>query len=407
MAHMQNDPSYQSRIDAAIFWIIRVGIPVVAFICIVIIAFLICLCWRKRKTEKKSRDEYALERFPPSRSNSGVEKISLASTSCSNTSEGYGSLHSRSLLLGRNASSVHEITPVENIHHLDIDDVETSPGDIGQVLLSLSCSQSNRLTITLLEVTNLLLRPFSESIDPYVRIRVRSSNKDHFHDFYFQSAVKRKTQNPTFEETFVVNLSPEELTHYIIRLEVVNFHKFSRKDVIGEICIPLYDVTTTNEITQAYDLKEPMKKMCGEMLLSLSYLPISSRLLLGVLRARNLTCQDDSRNIDSCVRARLIMGGRKCRRRKTRVVTSDVDPVFNDKFFFEVPAEKLERVQILVAVTNERDSGQDSDTDTGYSEAEVGQVILGYRSTPRAHAHWLKMMTNPREKYAQWYDLTV
>ncbi|XP_001201280.2 synaptotagmin-7 [Strongylocentrotus purpuratus] len=406
MAH--GNSSYQSPTDVAIFWIFRVVVPVVALGVILAIAFLIYTCCRKRKTEHKSEGDYPLERFAPSRSSSRYEKISLASSSGSSTSEGYGSLHSHSLLLGRHASSVHELTPVDDANYLDISDVETSPGDLGQVLVSLSYSKSKGLTMTILEATNLLLRPFSESIDPYVRIRVKSNDKDHFQDFQFQSSVKRKTQNPIFEETFVVNLSPVELRRYVIQLVVVNYHKYSRKDVIGEICIPLHDVTTTYEITKAYDLQAPQKKLCGEILLSLSYLPTSNRLLLGILRASNLTCPDDSRNIDPCVQASLIMGGRKYRKKKTGVVTADVNPVFNDKFFFEIPAEKLERIQILVAVTNERESGrQDSDTDPSYSDAEVGQVILAYRSTPRAHAHWMKMMSNPREKYCQWYDLTV
>lgn len=81
------------------------------------------------------------------------------------------------MLLGRHASSVHELTPVDDANYLDISDDDTSPGDLGQVLVSLSYSKSKGLTMTIHEAMNLVLRPFSESIDPYVRIRVKSSDK--------------------------------------------------------------------------------------------------------------------------------------------------------------------------------------------------------------------------------------
>ena len=81
---------------------------------------------------------------------------------------------SHTMLLGRHATSIHEILPVEDIHYLESPDAGEAPANIGQILVTMSHSVSAGMAITVHEVMNLQPRPFSSSLDPYVRIRVAS-----------------------------------------------------------------------------------------------------------------------------------------------------------------------------------------------------------------------------------------
>ncbi|XP_071495484.1 synaptotagmin-1-like [Diadema antillarum] len=395
-----------------LLWLIIPAAILVAVL-VFLLGYLTWRCCRHRQDSKgveRSPGGRKLRRFPPSSSNYERLSITPSVSSTSSGSEGYGSLQHYGLVLGRNATSMHEIKTPEEIHFLDFEgdgDGSAMAGSRGQILVTFKISQSGGLSVTIHGITDLSSYSHSPDLDTYVQLRLLPAERGEVQELSYRTTIRRKTRNPVFEETFSFDIEVQDIFRCDIQFVVISHPKFSPKRVIGERQVSLQNVPTAKEFTESYSLQSSVQKSRGQILLSLSYLPTSQRLLLGVVRARDLNCGDESREIDPCVRASLILGGRKFRRKKTAVKESEQNPVFNDKFFFAIEHEKLHRVQILVSVTNERDSGQDSDTDTGSLDHEVGQVLLGYRSAPRAHHHWQKTLENPRETYAQWYELTA
>ncbi|KAK4813566.1 hypothetical protein QYF61_010491 [Mycteria americana] len=73
--------------------------------------------------------------------------------------------------------------------------------------------------------------------NPYVKICLLPDQKNSK-----QTGVKRKTQNPVFEERYTFEIPFLEAQRRTLLLTVVDFDKFSRHCVIGKVSMPLSDV---------------------------------------------------------------------------------------------------------------------------------------------------------------------
>lgn len=73
--------------------------------------------------------------------------------------------------------------------------------------------------------------------NPYVKICLLPDQKNSK-----QTGVKRKTQNPVFEERYTFEIPFLEAQRRTLLLNVVDFDKFSRHCVIGKVSMPLSDV---------------------------------------------------------------------------------------------------------------------------------------------------------------------
>lgn len=73
--------------------------------------------------------------------------------------------------------------------------------------------------------------------NPYVKICLLPDQKNSK-----QTGVKRKTQNPVFEERYTFEIPFLEAQRRTLLLTIVDFDKFSRHCVIGEVSMPLSEV---------------------------------------------------------------------------------------------------------------------------------------------------------------------
>lgn len=73
--------------------------------------------------------------------------------------------------------------------------------------------------------------------NPYVKMSLLPDHKNSR-----QTGVKRKTQNPVFEERFTFELPFLEAQRRTLLLSLVDFDKFSRHCVIGKVSLPLSEV---------------------------------------------------------------------------------------------------------------------------------------------------------------------
>uniref|UniRef100_A0A4W5JRN8 Synaptotagmin 17 n=1 Tax=Hucho hucho TaxID=62062 RepID=A0A4W5JRN8_9TELE len=125
--------------------------------------------------------------------------------------------------------------------------------------------------------------------NPYVKISLLPDPKNSR-----QTGVKRKTQNPVFEERFTFDLLFLEAQRRTLLLSVVDFDKFSRHCVIGKVALPLseVDLVKGGHWWKALVPSSQNEVELGELLLSLNYLPSAGRLNVDIIRAKQLLQTD-------------------------------------------------------------------------------------------------------------------
>ncbi|XP_014680386.1 PREDICTED: synaptotagmin-7-like, partial [Priapulus caudatus] len=92
----------------------------------------------------------------------------------------------------------------------------------------------------------------------------------------------------------------------------------------------------------------------GELLMSLCYHPVSSKLVVTVLKGKNLKGKDffnfsGTKTSDPYVKIWLVQNGKKLEKKKTLVKRVTLHPVFNESFLFIVSADKIRDTALLVS----------------------------------------------------------
>lgn len=122
--------------------------------------------------------------------------------------------------------------------------------------------------------------------DPYVRLTLQPEVDSRKR----QTAIHRNDANPLFDQHFKFPVSHEELKSKTLILQVFDYDRFSRNDIIGEVTMSLSDFDAANSIEIWGEItknKKPREDL-QEVLISLSYLPSAERLTVVLLKARNL-----------------------------------------------------------------------------------------------------------------------
>lgn len=86
----------------------------------------------------------------------------------------------------------------------------------------------------------------------------------------------------------------------------------------------------------------------GELLVSLCWQPINSRLKVVVLKAQNLPKMDVTGLADPYVKIYLLYNNQRIVKRKTQTKKRTLSPVFNESFIFDIPngADGLNNVSL-------------------------------------------------------------
>ncbi|XP_076136481.1 synaptotagmin-11b [Alosa pseudoharengus] len=236
------------------------------------------------------------------------------------------------------------------------------------------------------------------SADPYVKMTILPEKKHRV-----KTRVLRRTRQPVFDETFTFygvpySALPELTLHFL----VLSFDRFARDDVIGEAVVPLAGVDPSTGKVQLTQLISKRSMQCvnhGELLVSLSYQPVSHRLSVVVLKAKHLPKMDiTGLSGNPYVKVNVFYGRRRIAKKKTHVKKSTLDPVFNESFIYDVPAELLPDISVEFLVM---------DFDRTTKNEVVGRLVLGARSSlPAGAAHWHEVCGNPRRQVSKWHSLS-
>ncbi|KFM59270.1 Synaptotagmin-9, partial [Stegodyphus mimosarum] len=88
--------------------------------------------------------------------------------------------------------------------------------------------------------------------------------------------------------------------------------------------------------------------------------------------------------------------GKRVKKKKTSVKKSTLNPVYNEALVFDVPAENIEDVTLVVKVI---------DYDRVGPNEVMGICAIGSSCIGLGRDHWIEMLDNPRKPVAQWYPL--
>lgn len=102
---------------------------------------------------------------------------------------------------------------------------------------------------------------------------------------------------------------------------------------------------------------------------------------------------------DPYVKIYLLYNGQRIAKKKTHVKKRTLNPVYNESFVFEVPADEDLRnmaVEFLVL-----------DWDRVTKNEVIGRLELGLNEGELAAKHWMEVINSPRKQIADWHKLSA
>ncbi|KAL9823190.1 synaptotagmin-11 isoform 2-T11 [Geothlypis trichas] len=279
----------------------------------------------------------------------------------------------------------------------------SSPGDdvtLGELTFSVDYNFPKKaLVVTIQQAHGLpVMDEHTQSSDPYIKMTILPDKRHRV-----KTRVLRKTLEPVFDETFTFYGIPySQLQDLVLHFLVLSFDRFSRDDVIGEVMVPLAGVDpSTGKVQLTREILKRNIQKCisrGELQVSLSYQPVAQRMTVVVLKARHLPKMDITGLSDPYVKVNVYYGRKRIAKKKTHVKKCTLNPVFNESFSYDIPAELLPDVSIeFLVIDFER---------TTKNEA-VGRLILGAHSAGAAGAeHWHQVCAAPGRAVAKWHGLS-
>ncbi|NWH30257.1 SYT13 protein, partial [Chloropsis hardwickii] len=216
-----------------------------------------------------------------------------------------------------------------------------------------------------------------------------------------QTELKKKALHTLWEEVLEFPLTEEEMPGGTLTLTLRNCDKFSRHSIVGELKLNLAEMEESFGKAQWERLKSPEKEPStghGEVLLSISYLPAANRLLVVIIKAKNLHSKQlkDLLGSDVSVKVTLRHQSLKLKKKQTKRAKHKINPVWNEMIMFEVPHELLRASSVELEMLSQDGAGQSH---------VLGKCSLGLHVTGTEKNHWEEMLRNPRKQIAMWHQL--
>ncbi|XP_053740792.1 synaptotagmin-2 [Synchiropus splendidus] len=202
-----------------------------------------------------------------------------------------------------------------------------------------------------------------------------------------------------FGDQFSCFLQDEkELHHLTLRMEVKDINALSRNAVLGQVRLPLEQLSLSSHLELQKELQVPQKDLVGEVLLSLKFMPTSQRLEVGLLKVRTSSTEICS---EAVLYARITVqcNQLKLRYQKTSAVQRSVVTVFNDVRVFFFPEFPVEQCKILVSVYEIHATRKSN-------KHLIGQTTVG-KDQSLEDVHWRLMMRCVRQPVARWHGLLI
>ncbi|XP_052579706.1 synaptotagmin-13 [Peromyscus californicus insignis] len=218
-----------------------------------------------------------------------------------------------------------------------------------------------------------------------------------------QTALKKRQLHTTWEEGLALPLGEDELPTATLMLTLRTCDRFSRHSVIGELRLGLDGASVPLGAAQWGELKTTAKEPSagtGEVLLSISYLPAANRLLVVLIKAKNLHSNQSKELLgkDVSVKVTLKHQAQKLKKKQTKRAKHKINPVWNEMIMFELPDDLLRASSVELEVLGQGEEGP---------SCELGHCSLGLHASGSERSHWEEMLKNPRRQIAMWHQLRL
>ncbi|KAL1116086.1 hypothetical protein AAG570_005581 [Ranatra chinensis] len=226
--------------------------------------------------------------------------------------------------------------------------------------------------------------------EPYVRLSLEPPV-----DSRMRQTNTQPQPNPVFDQHFKFPVSFEDLNDKDLVLQVFDYDRYSRNDIIGELRVSLCELDVTSRVEIWGDIaktKKPPEEL-QEVLISLSYLPSAERLTVVLLKARNLFTPENRDTVDPFVKVYLLSNGKRIKKKKTACRKASPNPVWNEALTFNINSNNLQNSAVEICVL---DQG---------SDLIGGPSILGCALIGGGSSHWAEMISSPRKAVAMWHVL--
>ncbi|XP_050991447.1 synaptotagmin-2 [Labeo rohita] len=276
----------------------------------------------------------------------------------------------------------------------------------GSLRFSLFYDQlQSKLVVTVLDAQDLAVREFSNSVDPFVWVRLLWAEREDEEQSSmqcvldeWQTRLVKKSCSPVFGDQFSCTLAEEEVSRVTVRFEVRDFDKYSRHGVLGEARAALNSLKLSYPLELREDLQVPKKDMVGEALLSLKYLPTSQRLEVGVLKIRTI-CHPKKTMRALYARTSVTCNHCKLRHQRTAQKQRWEVTVFNEVLTFVLPDQQIRECTIIVSVYEIQPSKKSF-------KRLIGHIHIKKAKTSE-NEHWTLMMQSLRQPIAKWHLIFI
>ncbi|XP_072758016.1 synaptotagmin 20 isoform X2 [Anoplolepis gracilipes] len=289
-----------------------------------------------------------------------------------------------------------------------------------------------KLIIGIEALSGLPPKQYNGTLEPYVTLNIVKQSWSHrkrqkLHSFRTRGI--RHTASPIYKETFAIaNVKPQEAKEWILDITAYDHDRYANHTELSSLKISLKDMKKifySPEIHLFNYRMKPSYQEFGNILLAISYLPTAQRLTINIMKLRNIKFTPVISNLNKFnpyIRVLMLNGktGKKIKKKKTKFLSSVVQPEFNETLTFDLPITQLDTVQFLIVLcnkilpegshTNTVDHASDSeDSINSYKNSaniSIGKVALGKGvrgSTERLH--WFSVLQNPRKLVSVWHTL--
>lgn len=243
------------------------------------------------------------------------------------------------------------------------------------------------------------------NLQVYAKVNFKPINKK-----TYRTQVLKYSTNPVFDAEFILkDIVYEKLKSCTITITLRDHHLTIPRTVC-EIKIPINELSLEKKGLTKWRLILPdfkaglfTRHSNGYICIGLSYFPNESVLSVGVLKCQKLkfpktgTAATSNSSSAVYVLVFLIQNSKKIKKRKSKVVYGNTNPVFNDSFSFKLPLKLIEETSVLFEVSNY----MKDELRVPFAQCIVGQLGSG----GQREKQWTQMRRSKDALVCEWQPL--